>query len=152
MAPDTVNYALFIDKAMRNVIREALLQVEKHGMPGNHHFFITYSTTHKGVQMSARLREKYAESITIVMQHQFWDLEVDEDYFSVSLSFGNIPEKLLIPFAALQAFTDPSTEFGMQFHQAEDTQDDATNIPEIPPSAPLTEGEKVITLDAFRKK
>lgn len=161
MASETIDYAAFIDNAMRGAVRDILRQVERTGLHGQHHFFISYRTDFPGVEMSDTLRNKYPQEITIVLQYQFWDLHISEDKFTVTLSFSNIPEKLVIPFAALTGFADPSTKFGLKFHntpmdetEASPSQEIAKDEPEAESSeggAPKETG-KVITLDAFRKK
>ena len=159
---DTIDYASIIDKAMRGVVKEILCQVEKKGLPGQNHFFVSYRTDYPGVAMSDTLRSKYPKEITIVLQHQFWDLKIEESLFRVSLSFNNVPEKLVIPFAALVGFADPSTKFGLQFHHTELPQQDNINLGEekadaqqngvLDSEAAEKSNAKVITLDAFRKK
>lgn len=160
MLTDTIDYAAYIDNAMRRAVKDILSQVVRSGLPSQHHFFISYRTDQPGVEMSDTLRSKYPKEITIVLQHQFWDLRVEEDKFYVSLSFSNIPEKLVIPFSALTGFADPSTKFGLKFHTAsvdaddvagqsgnEDADEDDGVI-----NDPKESSGKVITLDAFRKK
>ena len=167
---DTIDYPALIDQAMRGVVRDALKQVVAHGLPGDHHFFISYRTTHADVKMSDALRSRYPEEITVVIQHQFWDLIVKDDHFSVTLSFSNIPEKLVVPFAALTAFADPSIKFGLQFHGRQKLPGAAENSEKQLPVQPKTGqgqasysadeeteeenqgGAEIITLDAFRKK
>lgn len=113
---DTIDYPTMIDSAMRSVVRQALEHVLREGLPGEHHFFISFQTQFPGVSMSPQLRARYPEEITIVVQHQFWDLKITDELFSIMLSFNNIPEKLVVPFDALTAFADPSIKFGLQFH------------------------------------
>ena len=113
---DSIDYPGMIDSAMRNVVREALVHVDKFGLPGDHHFFISFQTNYPGVSISPQLKSRYPEEITIVVQHQFWDLKITDKQFSIMLSFNNIPEKLVVPFDALTAFADPSIKFGLQFH------------------------------------
>ena len=113
---ETIDYPSMIDTAMRGVVREALLHVDKFGLPGEHHFFISFQTNFPGVSISPQLKSRYPEEITIVVQHQFWDLKITDKLFSIMLSFNNIPEKLVVPFDALTAFADPSIKFGLQFH------------------------------------
>lgn len=113
---DSIDYPGMIDTAMRGVVREALLHVEKFGLPGDHHFFISFQTNYPGVSISPQLKSRYPEEITIVVQHQFWDMKITDAQFSLMLSFNNIPEKLVVPFDALTAFADPSIKFGLQFH------------------------------------
>jgi hypothetical protein len=161
-----MDYSGMIDRAMRQVVRDSLLFIQRDGMPGDHHFYVSFSTRHPGVRISESLRAKYPEEMTIVLQHQFWDLKIEDYQFSVMLSFSNIPEKLVIPFSALTAFADPSVKFGLQFHAEIDTQNNMplgqkdkieTRAPVAPENATdedSTEdgGDKVITLDKFRKK
>lgn len=166
MASDTIDYAGFVDNAMRGVVRDILRQVERTGLPGQHHFYISFRTDFAGVAMSDTLRSKYPHEITIVLQHQFWDMRVEQDLFTVSLSFNNIPEKLIVPFAALTGFADPSTKFGLQFtsehHKAIPESAVSTSLPMVsvitavsPPLAATDENKEsaqILTLDAFRKK
>jgi uncharacterized protein len=115
MAVDHIRYDLLAQEALRGVVRRVLSDVARKGMAGEHHFFITFSTPEPGVKLSARMRDQYPEEMTIVLQHQFWDLKVTDDHFEVGLSFGGIPETLVIPFAAIKSFFDPSVQFGLQF-------------------------------------
>lgn len=110
-----INYGALIDKAMHYIVKEALQIVTESGLPGNHHFFISFLTHYPGVVISERLRKKYPEEMTIVLQYQFEELAVTENAFSVVLSFDNIKERIVIPFMALSAFADPSVKFGLQF-------------------------------------
>jgi hypothetical protein len=159
-----IDYPAMIDDAMRGVVREVLRQVEKAGsLPGDHHFFITFNTNFPGVNISPQLKAKYAGEMTIVIQHQFWDLSVKPDHFMVTLSFNKRPERLVIPFAAMSAFADPSIKFGLQFHLSDDDFDDedpdglpfedAAAVNDEDPTAskdnrPVAE---VFSLDTFRK-
>src|SRR5579871_555862 len=115
MAVDHIRYDLLTQDALRGVIRTVLSDVGAKGLPGEHHFFITFDTRIDGVRLSARLKASYPEEMTIVLQHQFWDLAVREDDFDVGLAFDGIPERLHIPFRAVKAFVDPSVQFGLQF-------------------------------------
>lgn len=115
MAQERIHYEVLVQDALRNVIRKVLADVAKTGLPGEHHFFITFLTGAPGVQISPRLKERYPEQMTIVLQHQFWDLFVENDFFQVTLSFGDIPEKLVVPFSALQVFYDPAAAFEAAF-------------------------------------
>src|SRR5215471_21815714 len=115
MPADHIRYDLLTQDALRGVIRTVLTDVAVKGLPGEHHFFITFDTRADGVRMSARLRAGYPGEMTIVLQHQFWDLTVGEDDFEVGLAFNGIPERLHIPFKAVRAFMDPSVQFGLQF-------------------------------------
>lgn len=176
MTQDTIDYPGLIDSAMRNVVREALHHVDKFGLPGDHHFFISFQTEYPGVQISPQLKSRYPEEITIVIQHQFWDLKITDKQFSIMLSFNNIPEKLVVPFDALTAFADPSIKFGLQFHgkRASSTSGATKEEPvacpatgrtgvEKPPTASFEEeapseetraanDEKVVSMEAFRKR
>jgi uncharacterized protein len=115
-------------EAMRSVLRRVLIDVAKSGLPGDHHFYISFKTTEPGVSLSSRLIEKYPDEMTIVLQHRFWDLFVHADRFEVKLQFNSIPEKLVIPFNAIRVFVDPSVRFGHQFDDLEPvTADDAAS-------------------------
>lgn len=149
---DTIDYAAFIDNAMRNAVKDILRQVERSGLPGKHHFFISYRTDFPGVEISTALKNKYPKEITIVLQHQFWDMRIEEDKFSVSLSFSNVPEKLIIPFAALTGFADPSTKFGLKFHNLVTDQMTSGGEESKTEADEIKESAEIITLDAFRKK
>jgi hypothetical protein len=115
MAVDHIRYDILTQDALRGVVRQVLVDAAKKGLPGEHHFFITFDTKAPGVRLSARMREQYPEEMTIVLQHQFWDLKVGEDSFEVGLSFGSVPESLQVPFEAIKSFFDPSIQFGLQF-------------------------------------
>ena len=154
----TIDYSGMIDRAMRQVVRESLILAHKQGLPGQHHFYISFLTGHPGVRISETLRAKYPDEMTIILQHQFWDLKVEEDQFSVMLSFGNIPEKLVVSYSALTAFADPSIKFGLQFHTEQPTdQQNAVPRPAAAEQAAVENAEddeasKVISIDSFRKK
>jgi uncharacterized protein len=115
MPVDHLRYDLLTQDALRGVIRSVLTDAATKGLPGEHHFFITFDTRAEGVQISPRIKAKYPEEMTIVLQHQFWDLKVTDDNFEVGLAFAGIPERLHIPFKAVKAFHDPSVQFGLQF-------------------------------------
>ena len=115
MADDIIRYDVLAQDALRGVMRKVLSEVQKTGLPGNHHFFITFVTDAPGVRVSSRLREKYPEQMTIVVQHQFWDLKVTDTGFEIGLSFSDVPERLLVPFAAIKGFYDPSVNFELEF-------------------------------------
>jgi uncharacterized protein len=117
MAADHIRYDLLAQDALRGVLRKVLADAAKHGLPGEHHFFVTFDTSAEGVRLSQRMRAQYPKEMTIVLQHQFWDLVVGEEAFEVGLSFGGVPERLAVPFAAVKQFLDPSVEFGLQFEQ-----------------------------------
>src|SRR5580692_187105 len=115
MSVDHIRYDLLTQEALRGVIRTVLTEAATKGLPGEHHFFITFDTRAEGVRMSTRLKASYPEEMTIVLQHQFWDLTVAEEDFEVGLAFNGIPERLHIPLKAVKAFLDPSVQFGLQF-------------------------------------
>lgn len=158
MSDDLLHYPTLIDQAMRGVVRDVLRRVQSTGLPGEHHFYISYATSHPDVQMSEQLRNRYPKEITIVLQHQFWDFKVEERCFHVTLSFGGVPERLVIPFAALTAFADPSIKFGLQFQQSELSEvGSISSVPQDPVSLATGQDEdegtaEIISLDSFRKK
>ena len=112
---DLIRYDLLVQDALKGVVRRVLIDAGKDGLPGEHHFYISFQTDFPGVRISNCLREKYPQEMTIVMQHQFWDLVITEQTFEVGLSFSGVPERLLIPFDALTGFFDPSVQFGLKF-------------------------------------
>jgi hypothetical protein len=155
LAEDLMHYDVMAQEALRGVIRAALKVARDKGLPGEHHFYISFRTDAPGVDISERLRKQYPEEITIVLQHQFWNLEVMEDRFSVDLTFSKIPERLVVPYAAVQGFFDPSVQFGLQF-EAGPPRSAAAPAP-AEASAPAPEpasgdAAAVVSLDAFRKK
>jgi len=167
MSVDHIRYDLLTQDALRGVIRAVLSDAAVKGLPGEHHFFITFDTRADGVRMSARLKASYPDEMTIVLQHQFWDLVVTEDRFEVGLSFGGIPERLVVPFSAIKSFFDPSVQFGLQFDPQEATSEvpasanlpAASPAPALPAAAPAAEepprgneGATVVRIDRFRKK
>ncbi len=111
----TIDYEGLAQEAMRGVVRKVLASTAKTGLPGNHHFYISFDTEAPGVSLSRRLKEKYPQEMTIVLQHRFWDLAVTEERFEVKLTFDGIPERLVVPFDAIKVFFDPSVRFGLQF-------------------------------------
>lgn len=115
MAEDHIRYDVLAQEALRGVVRKVLAEVARTGLPGAHHFYITFDTRAPGVRISPGLRERYPQEMTIVLQHQFWDLEVNETAFEVGLSFSGVPEHLVVPFTAIKGFADPSVNFGVQF-------------------------------------
>jgi hypothetical protein len=115
MADEEIRYDLLTQGALRGVIRRVLAQVQRSGLPGQHYLYIAFDTGAEGVSVSKRLKEQYPEEMTIVLQYQFWDLQVTNDRFEVKLSFGSLPERLVVPFEAVKAFYDPSAQFGLQF-------------------------------------
>ena len=115
MADDLIRYDLLVQDALRNVVRKVLGDAARDGLAGEHHFYVSFRTDYPGVRISQRLREKYPQDMTIVLQHQFWDLGVTEHTFEVGLSFSGVPERLLVPFEAVTGFFDPSVQFGLKF-------------------------------------
>ena len=173
MATDHIRYDVLARDALRGVLRRVLSDAAAHGLPGEHHFFITFLSKAEGVKLSPRLLAQYPDEMTIILQHQFWDLAVFEDRFEVGLSFGGIPERLSIPFNAIKSFLDPSVPFNVQFEPSEiATETTAKTLPAGPASssaatvapAPQPSGEEsvqpakpadgaeVVRLDRFRKK
>jgi hypothetical protein len=178
MATDHIRYDVLTRDALRGVLKRVLSDAAAHGLPGEHHFFITFLSTAEGVKISPRLLAQYPDEMTIILQHQFWDLIVHDDRFEVGLSFGGIPERLNVPFAAIKSFFDPSVQFGLQFETADaaaetavdDAEAPAKNLPASPAPSALTapasqpapenaegpaksgEGAEVVRLDRFRKK
>jgi uncharacterized protein len=159
-----INYGRLMHKALRQLIAEVLTQVARDGLPGKHHFYVTFDTTHPGVDMARSLKERYPEEMTVVMQDWFSDLAVMKDRFSVTLNFGNVPEPIVIPFEAIKTFVDPSVEFGLRFDAQNEAaqeavalfEDDADTEEGSEPPSPgpgggrRGEGE-VVSLDKFRK-
>ena len=120
MPTDHIRYDVLARDALRGVLRRVLSDAAEHGLPGEHHFFITFLSKADGVKLSPRLLAQYPEEMTIILQHQFWDLVVADDRFEVGLSFGGIPERLVVPFASIKSFFDPSVQFGLQFEEVAD--------------------------------
>lgn len=149
-----IDYGNLMHRAMRGLIQEVLEDVSKHGLPGAHHFFITFDTTHPQAKLATWLRDRYPTEMTVVMQHWYDGLDVTDEGFSVTLNFGEQPEPLYIPYDAIKTFVDPSVEFGLRFEthsQADDDLDDDEDDDEpTPPSGGHKEAE-VVRLDTFRK-
>ncbi len=118
MAEDIIRYDVLVQEALRSVVRKVLAEAARAGLPGEHHFYIAFDTAAPGVRLSSRIRQKYPEEMTVVLQHQFWDFVVTDTQFEVTLSFGGIAERLVIPFTAVKGFFDPSVQFGLQFDPA----------------------------------
>ncbi|MBN9058607.1 MAG: hypothetical protein J0H21_05335, partial [Rhizobiales bacterium] len=123
MAEDLIRYDILAQDALRGVVRKVLAEVAKTGLPGDHHFYVTFETRAPGVRISTRLMTDYPEEMTIVIQHQYWDLSVTEHAFEIGLSFKGVPERLLVPFTALKSFVDPSVQFGLQLETAPSEED-----------------------------
>src|ERR1700690_1265347 len=138
MATDYIRYDVLARYALRGVLRRVLADAAEHGLPGDHHFFITFVSTADGVKLSPRLLAQYPEEMTVILQHQFWDLVVTEERFEVGLSFGGIPERLVVPFSAIKSFFDPSVQFGLQFETSDAAAETPTaNLPAVPAPAPV---------------
>ncbi len=163
MTTDQIDYDQWIEDALRSVVRRALSLVESQGLPGEHHFFITFDTTANGVQIPGPLRAQYPEEMTIVLQHQYENLEVGDDAFMVTLRFNGQPARLRIPFATVTSFTDPSVKFGLQYTKgdglAPSSESSEVSTEEAAEDQTDTGAEEndaktgeVITLDTFRKK
>ena len=177
MGKDLIGYDVLVESGLRSVIREALRRVAEDGWPGTHHAYITFRTDAPGVDVPDSLRARYPDELTIVLQHQFWDLEVADDFFAVTLSFDKVGQRLTVPFAALTGYADPSVQFGLQFGAspkaggkkispvargkkaaakprqtpaAADAADSRANGGDS--DSPEESGEKVVALDHFRKK
>ncbi|MCR4282936.1 MAG: SspB family protein [Bauldia sp.] len=174
MAEDLIRYDILAQDALRGVVRKVLSEVARTGLPGDHHFFVTFATTAPGVRVSTRLLSQYPEEITIVLQHQYWDLMVSEHAFEVGLSFKGIPERIFAPFSAIKAFADPSVGFQLHFAVAQTAArtlagEDKPVLASVQPATPDTKPKvaedepaeatppavglaEVVSLDAFRKK
>lgn len=158
---DTINYGHLMHNAMRGLLAELLRDISANGLPGEHHFFITFDTTHEDVKIADWLRERYPEDMTVVVQHWFEDLNVFDDYFTITLNFGDSPEPLVIPFDAIKTFVDPSVEFGLRFEHADIEplmDDDDIESPMIDIDTELDQIDEkprgdaeVVSLDSFRK-
>jgi hypothetical protein len=150
----TIDYGTLMHKAMRTLIFDVLKDVEQSGLPGEHHFFITFDTTVEGVEISEWLRQRYPEEMTIVIQHWFDGLNVKEDGFDITLNFGDQPESLVVPFLAILTFVDPSVEFGLRFEQNEDDEQPQFSEMEKANDQEKKSSKKkgdVVSLDSFRK-
>jgi hypothetical protein len=155
---DTLRYDRWIEDALKSVVRKALNYCQANGLPGEHHFYITFATDHPDVIISESLRAQYPEEITIVIEHEFWDLEVTPDYFDVVLSFSDVKTPIHVPFEAVTGFADPSVKFGLQFKMEMIDEDDEEEFEDGEPEAveevsedASEEGkDNVIALDAFR--
>ncbi len=155
----SIEYGKLMHKAMRGLIQEVLSDVRDNGLPGAHHFFITFETTHPEARVADWLRDRYPEEMTVVMQHWFDALDVTDDGFSVTLNFGDTPEHLYIPYDAIQTFVDPSVEFGLRFESQEDEDEDETAAKPAEDDTHLDTTEQddspkeadVVSLDSFRK-
>jgi hypothetical protein len=146
----TIDYGNLMHRAMRGLIQTVLKDVADNGLPGAHHFFITFDTTAEGVEIADWLRARYPEEMTVVIQHWFDNMVVTDEGFSITLNFGNQPEPLIIPFDSLRTFVDPSVEFGLRFETHESDEGDTEDEPEDDPEPPQHDAQ-VVRLDKFRK-
>jgi len=161
-AEDPLDYARLVREALRDVPRQALRLAANEGLPGEHHFYLTFRTTDPGVAISPGLLARHPHDLTIILQHQFWDLAVGEDAFSVTLRFGGASERLHVPFAALVAFADPAAQFGLHFERIEEVEEkDATRREATAPAPPSGTGPdpdaappagNVVDIRAFRRR
>lgn len=168
MSKDFIGYDQLVDRSLRGVVRDALKKVSEQGLVGNHHMYLTFRTDYPGVEIPQYLRERYPDELTIVLQHQFWSLDVGEDSFGVSLSFNKMREHIRVPWAALTRFADPGVKFGLQFEptpadgqpvtrtalpstETEAGDEASPESPEVAAEA-QDDAEKVVALDTFRKK
>jgi uncharacterized protein len=148
----SIDYGNLMHRAMRGLIQSVLTDVADHGLPGAHHFFITFDTTHPEVQMADWLKERYPTEMTVVIQHWFENLNVTDEGFSITLNFGNNPEPMVIPFDALRTFVDPSVEFGLRFETQEQDDEDEEDEGDIEvEEEPERQAAEVVSLDQFRK-
>jgi uncharacterized protein len=173
MPANPLDYSQLVERALRRVVHDALEVVALQGLPGRHHLYITFRTDHPGVVLDDSLRARYPAEMTVVLQHEFWGLEVAPDRFGVTLSFGGQPQRVEVPFAAIRVFADPSVEFGLQFTGPDGAGEGAGSgagtdkrseppagaakpravSAATPPAEPSeAEGAEVVTLDRFRKK
>ncbi|WP_209503999.1 MULTISPECIES: ClpXP protease specificity-enhancing factor SspB [unclassified Ruegeria] len=149
-----IDYGNLMHTAMRGLIKTVLTDVSKSGLPGAHHFFITFDTREDGVDIADWLRDRYPEEMTIVMQHWFENLEVGENGFAITLNFGDAPEPLYIPYGAIKTFVDPSVEFGLRFESPDDEDEDdyvADDLIEVEEEEEAHHDADIVSLDSFRK-
>jgi hypothetical protein len=137
MSTDLIRYDLLVQEALRGVVRKVLTDAAREGLPGEHHFYISFRTDAPGVRVPTRMKEKFPDEMTIILQHQFWDLIVGEERFEVGLSFSNVPEHVVVPFDALTGFFDPSVQFGLKFEVQEVIEEGANDTEPTPAPAPL---------------
>jgi len=157
MSEDLLRYDRMVERALRGVVRETLQEVaDQKALPGDHHFYITFMTNEPGVQIPEHLKKQYPDEMTIVLQYQFYDLAVDEENLSVTLSFNNKLERLIVPLSSITTFADPAVSFALQFQSVvpDDMDDDDESLPTAgTPSVKTQSGSaEIVTLDAFRKK
>ena len=147
----SIDYGTLMHRAMRGLIQTVLADVAANGLPGAHHFFITFDTTYPGVELADWLRERYPTEMTVVIQHWYENLTVTEDGFGVTLNFGNNPEPMLIPFDAIRTFVDPSVEFGLRFETQESDSEDEEEDIEVEVEEVPRQDAQIVSLDQFRK-
>jgi hypothetical protein len=159
----SIDYGKLMHRAMRSLIQDVLTDVENNGLPGAHHFFITFDTTHPEAELADWLRERYPSEMTVVMQNWFDALHVTDDGFSVTLNFGDAPEPLYVPYDSINTFVDPSVEFGLRFESQEDEDEDVVELTELTlpeemqdageenPSEDAPKDAEIVSLDSFRK-
>lgn len=160
LSTDLLNYPQLLHEAMLGMVRQAIGQVADHGFPGEHHFYLQFSTQHPDVVLPGFLRDRFPEEMTIILQHQYWDLEVEEQSFSVSLRFDGAPHRLVIPFAGLLGFLDPAADLALRFDRGLTLPgggDTATASPDgalasTPPDGAKVEAGKVVDFEAFRRR
>lgn len=151
-ADSLIPYDEIVQDALRSVVQRVLERIDAEGgLPGEHHFYIAFRTRYPGVEIPKHLLERYPEEMTIVIQHRYWDLKIDDRHFEIGLSFNQVPAKLSIPFNAVTGFVDPAVDFTLQF-PAKDGEIVADNADEPVAAIPVEPGSNVVTMDAFRKK
>ncbi|QXQ06622.1 hypothetical protein KX816_00600 [Sphingosinicellaceae bacterium] len=152
-ADSLIPYDEIVQDALRSVVRRVLDRIDAEGgLPGSHHFYIAFRTRYPGVEMPKHLLERYPEEMTVIIQHRYWDLAIDDHKFQIGLSFNQVPAKLVIPFDAVTGFVDPAVNFALQF-QPKEGEAAVAAVPEAaPPPPPVEDGSNVVTLDRFRKK
>jgi hypothetical protein len=152
MDPDKIDYPAILQDALRDAVRRVLEQVAEHGLPGDHHLYVGFRTSFPGVEAPRFLRDQYPEEVTIILQHQFWGLEVEPDSFSVLLAFGGSRQRVTVPFAALTAFADPSADFGLRFDAASAEAESEEPEPEEPSEPGPERSGEVIRFDPKRRR
>ncbi|MBE7198792.1 MAG: Stringent starvation protein B [Parafilimonas terrae] len=152
--PDLIRYDLLVQDALRGVVRHVLSEVARNGLQGEHHFFVTFKTATPGLRLSNRMRERYPDEMTIILQHQFWGLSVQETGFEVGLSFHNTPEKLFVPFASITMFQDPSVNFGLKFdvREGEAAPEPQPATPALAPPKPATAKKSLVAVESSGSK
>lgn len=159
MTDNIIQYDEMVQAALIGVVKDILIDTAENGLPGEHHFYITFQTTHPDVNIPSYLKKRYEEDMTIVLQNQFWDLSVSENFFEISLSFNRNKEHLIIPFDSLLGFFDPSVDFGLHFNSDTDANIEIIETDDLPPTQDdldndkdMIEKDNIVALDNFRKK